>query len=246
MLHYGLTNVGRVREHNEDALTAATLQWGGDVFIVSDGVGGHAGGEVASRIVVETLPLLLEERLEALGPAPTMEAVQDVLGEAIASLCRKVEQQARDMAGVRGLAATVVCGLVAADTLVLGHLGDSRAYLLRDGRLQLLTSDHTVAQILLDLGEIGPEEFKDHPARGRLTQAVGMEQEPAPSLRHLQLHQGDRVLLCSDGLHGMVDDEAIARALQEAAGPEAACSQLVELALEGGGKDNVTALVFQA
>jgi len=242
MRHCGATHAGNVRENNEDAWTAAELPNGFSLFVVSDGVGGHAGGETASRIVVETLPLLLEEYA---GRAASIPALQRVLKRSLIQLSRVVEQQARDIPGLGGLAATVVCCLTDGWQALVGHMGDSRCYLLRQGRLELQTRDHTVARMLLDIGEITHKEFRRHPGQARLTQAVGMGQEPMPEVQALDLEPGDWLLLCSDGLHGQVEDEDIAGLLTPPAPPEELCDRLVQAALEAGGGDNITALLVE-
>lgn len=241
MRFFGLSHAGKVREHNEDAWGLTRLQTGSSLAVVSDGVGGRAGGEVASRIVVETLPQLLEASLESNQDLAGLEAA---VKNSLTRLSRSLLEQSRDMAGLKGLAATVVCALLSGESLVLGHMGDSRAYLFRENHLRKLTQDHTVTQMLLDQGEISGAEAATHPARGRLTQAVGMEQTPLPELASFPLQQGDRLLLCSDGLHGMVGDKIISCVLADGHETERACRGLIDAALEAGGRDNVTALII--
>lgn len=242
MRYHGLSDTGLVRDHNEDAWSATELESGHVLCIVSDGVGGRAAGEVASRVVTDTLPQVLQPRIAA---GMDAAALGHALIESLQELSRSVWQQSMEVPGMKGLAATVVCALVAGDTAVIGHMGDSRVYLLRNGQLSLLTRDHTVVQMLVDIGEVAEEDAREHPAAGRLTQAVGMEQDPLPGLRVEALKGGDVLLLCSDGLHGMVDDSQINELLRNHHDPEEACRGLVAAALEAGGRDNVTVLVIE-
>lgn len=240
MRYSGITDVGRVREHNEDAWRVAKLEAGQDLFVVSDGVGGHASGEVASKIVAETLSVLLDERIS---PNAETDALQTILKDCLTELNRIVVQHAQGASGVRGMAATVVCGLLSKNMLVVGHMGDSRCYLYRNNNLGQITKDHTVVQMLLDLGEITSDQAFGHPSSGRITQAIGMEQDPLPGIAVVELQRGDRLVFCSDGLHGMIDPEAITALLASGRKPEIAGMNLVRAALEAGGRDNVTVIV---
>jgi protein phosphatase len=237
--HAGLSDRGLVREENEDSWWVAPEE---DLFLVSDGMGGHAGGAVASKIVVEVLPELLRKRLAGVGDLETPEARKQVEG-AIAELSRQIREQTRDAPDLRGMGATVVLAMLRDTRALVAHLGDSRAYLLREGRLRQLTRDHTVVQLLLDAGEIEPGEAAHHPARGQLTRCVGMEGEPLPDLMLLDLEPGDRLLFCTDGLTGMLGDGKIADLLGRVSESDEACRSLVEAANQAGGQDNVTVVV---
>ncbi|GAB6907571.1 hypothetical protein JCM12296A_34080 [Desulfosarcina cetonica] len=242
MRYAGLTDPGHLREHNEDAWQVCSLTSGHMLFVVSDGVGGHAAGEIASRIVVETLPLLLDPRISR---DTDVIAQKRAMEESLAALSYQVLAQTRQMPGAAGMAATAICGLLADGMLVLGHMGDSRCYRLRDGILQRLTKDHTVVQMLLDLGEIAANQLIGHPAAGRLTQAVGMDQEPLPHISAIALNPADILLFCSDGLHGMIDDEKITGILSLRQKPKNICKTLLNAALEAGGRDNITVIVVE-
>ena len=141
------------------------------------------------------------------------------------------------------MGATVVMALVQDDRAFIAHMGDSRAYLLRRGKLRPLTDDHSIVGILLRTGEIRPEEAEHHPARGQLSRYVGMEDEVYPDVRTVRLASGDRLLLCTDGLTGMVPDDTIMGLLAVSEEPQVACDHLVEAANAAGGKDNITAVI---
>ena len=232
----GLTDCGRVREHNEDNWFGGPEQ---GLFIVSDGMGGQAAGEVASKIVVETLPELIRQRLKGIDDLAARDAKKRIVS-AISDLSNQVRNESRKRPGLAGMGATVVLVLIRESLALIAHMGDSRAYLFRGGRLEQLTKDHSIVQLLIDSGEITPEEAATHPARGKITRCVGMQGEPIPEARCLELETGDRLLLCSDGLTGMVSDAEITGVLRTDNAPEIVCQSLVEAANARGGEDNVT------
>ncbi|HYZ10592.1 MAG TPA: Stp1/IreP family PP2C-type Ser/Thr phosphatase [Actinomycetota bacterium] len=218
------TDVGRVREGNEDSYMVHEA-----LFAVADGMGGHQGGEVASKLALDTL-------LKATDGAALAQAVQDAN--------RAVFERAGSDPALAGMGTTLTAFLADRDTLRLAHVGDSRAYLLRDGELQRITTDHTVVEGLVEKGELTPHEASIHPQRSILTRAIGVEGEVQVDQGSIDVLPGDRLLLCSDGLTGMVDDEHIHRILDERRDPQAAADALVEAANEAGGQDNVTAVVI--
>jgi protein phosphatase len=236
----GLTDKGRLRDSNEDAWFADRQQ---GLFIVSDGMGGHAAGEVASGIVVQALPPLIQQRLQGLPPSSSPD-IADVLVSAIRDLSEQVLEESRNHPALDGMGATIVLCLVQDRQAVIGHLGDSRAYLLRRHELHRLTRDHSIVQILIDAGEIREEEAPTHPARGKITRAVGMPGLALPDTKVLNLAAGDRLLLCCDGLTDMLTDDQIARILRTSDTPEVACRYLVEAANRAGGRDNITTVVM--
>ncbi len=237
--HAGLSDRGRVRARNEDRWTADVER---GLFVVSDGIGGATAGELASEIVIEALPALIFERLSGLENPEGPETVERVRA-ALAELSDKLRKESAGRLGLEGMGATVVVALVEDRAALVAHMGDSRAYLWREHTLKLLTHDHSLVQALIDAGEITVEQAADHPARGRLTRHIGMEGDPLPEARRLELRAGDRLLLCTDGLTGMLDDPLLLLILNEQPDPEAACRALVDAANEAGGTDNITALV---
>lgn len=232
------TDVGRVREINQDALLAAP-----SVLAVADGMGGHHGGEVASRIAVEEL-----ERVEAGGSdsRAAAAAVQEALAAAQARIADyAAEQGSKDPVWYAGT--TVVAAVLATDDAgpvwVVANLGDSRAYLLTEEGLRRVSVDHSVVQELLDAGRITPAQAAVHPERHVVTRALGGPGVPEPDFFRLPAAPDARLLLCSDGISGMIDDAAIARVLAEVPDPQDAADRLVVEALEAGGLDNATAVV---
>ncbi len=240
----GLSDIGHVREKNEDAWVAVPEM---GLFIVSDGIGGNFAGEVASKIVVEALPKLLREKIAqsaGSGEDPTDDQVIDLIKDAICELSNDLRARTKDEPGLEGLGATVVLALARNDRVNIAHMGDSRAYLLRDAGFKQLTHDHSLVQLLVDNGEIKPEEAAIHPSHGQLTRSVGMEGEPLPEANSFQLQQGDRILLCTDGLTGMIDDQELCKLMSVDSPLNEVCQSLIAAANEAGGTDNITATII--
>lgn len=238
--HAGLSDTGRSREKNQD-------QWIVDeeinLFLVSDGIGGNFAGEVASKIVAEALPLMIRARLGDEESWAEKDPKHEV-SEAIVELSNSIRDKTENQPGMEGMGATVVLALIRGDLALIAHMGDSRAYLHRDERLEQLTHDHSIVQLLIDNHELTPEEAQDHPARGQLSRSVGMGGEPIPEVQEHQLKSGDQLLLCTDGLTGMIRDREILSILDTYADVQAASKKLVDAANEAGGKDNITAVLI--
>jgi serine/threonine protein phosphatase PrpC len=220
------TDIGLVREGNEDSyLTEEPL------FAVADGMGGHRGGEVASQLAVETLEKLFKKGAGDL-PDQVQEANRVVFERSV------VDEK------VAGMGTTLTAALVEGDRVRLAHVGDSRAYLLRDGDLRRLTEDHTLVHRMVTEGEISQEEAETHPQRSVLTRALGVETVVDVDDDTVQVRPGDRLLLCTDGLTSMVSEQAIEKVLRAVPDPQEAAERLVQIANEGGGTDNTTVVVL--
>jgi protein phosphatase len=221
------TDVGRVRGHNEDAYLVDD-QLG--LVAVADGMGGHQAGEVASATA-----------LEALRAAVTSgEGIRDAVTAANEAVYDKSTTDER----LRGMGTTLTAATLATGgTLLVGHVGDSRAYLLHDAKLQRLTTDHSLVEELIQAGEITPEEAQADPRRSMITRALGIEPDVDVDLYPTQLSGGDRLLFCSDGLTGMVSEVEIGTILAEEHDAGAAARRLVAAANTAGGIDNITVLV---
>lgn len=238
----GLTDVGCVRERNEDAFLSDA---GMGLFIVADGMGGRRGGDMAARLAVESLQASIRERL-ASGLDLRLEDVSSMSGlleGAVMAASKAIRDEGSAKMEYLGMGAAIVAALVAGGHVHIAYMGDSRAYLLRGGELRQLTDDHTIIGALLRHGEISPEEAIDHPAQGRLTRFAGMEPAAEPSMRSLALEAGDRLFLCTDGLWGAVGDGEMGRILSRPVGCEEACRALTDAGRTAGGEDNLTAVV---
>lgn len=225
------TDVGRVRQGNEDTSLVAD---DAGLWAVADGMGGHRAGEVASEIAVRTL----REAFVATGPSETALA-----GAAVAANAAIVAA-ANDDPELQGMGTTLVAvARTEADDLAYVNVGDSRIYLLRDGELQRLTVDHSLVEELVQEGSLTPEEARTHPRRNIVTRALGIAEQVQVDAGTITPYEGDRYLLCSDGLTDEVDEERMASVLRRLADPTDAAAELVRLAVEHGGRDNVTVLI---
>jgi PPM family protein phosphatase len=231
------TDVGLARSGNEDSHLR-----GRTVFAVADGLGGHRGGEVASAMAVAPLAALDGRAFPDAGEAA------DALAGAVREANRAIVERGRADPALWGMGTTVTAAAVAADrVLQLAHVGDSRAYLLRpDGPLRQLTTDHTVVEEAVRRGLLTRQQAAIHPQRGVVTRAVGLDPDlevdtPEP----LELEPGDQVLLCSDGLTEVVDDDQIAAALAGQADGDDACRALIAAANRAGGPDNITVVLLR-
>ena len=239
-VHYGATtDVGRVRQVNEDSFLASP-----PVFVVADGMGGHSGGDVASRIVVEEFAALVDSDLDARAGAA---AVADLLAKAQSRINQYGVEKRLSGADKWYAGTTAVVGLLVADDGVpkwlLANLGDSRIYRFGDGVLEQVSVDHSVVQELVEAGTITVEEMSTHPERHVVTRALGGPDDAEADFFLLPLVAVERLMLCSDGINAMIDDDVIAAILGEVEDPRDAADRLVAAAVEAGGRDNATAVV---
>ena len=222
---------GMVRKANEDSGFA-----GRTLLAVADGMGGHAAGELASSTAIATLAELDSEDV------PTQDLLT-ALDDAIVTAAERIAQFVEADSSRAGMGTTLTAIMWREGRIAVIHVGDSRGYLLRDGELSQITHDHTYVQSLIDAGRITAEEARRHPKRNLILRAIDGSALPEGETSMREAQAGDRYLLCSDGLSGVVEDAAIARVLTEVPDPTAAVSALVDLALEAGAPDNVTAVV---
>lgn len=235
----GLSHIGKVREENEDTFLMDPEL---GLFIVSDGMGGHRGGELASKIVIEDLPVMIEVRLDKL-KVGTPESIRTLFNKAIREQSRQLNLEGTSESGYKDMGATLVVALLRKGRAYIANLGDSRIYRFRNRRLVQLTKDHSVVSELLDKGKIKPEEVENHEAQGEITDYVGMEDKARPHIRSFQLKKDDRILLCTDGLTDSIEDKAIAAILSKNQECKEACQTLVDAANSAGGHDNITVVI---
>ncbi len=241
-----VTDIGMVREHNEDC---AHMEAARGFFIVADGMGGHAAGEVASAMAVETVRKTLEEaepEITAFTKAPTdagRRSLVQLLQQAVLQAHQAVFQRGQTEADKQGMGTTLDVVLVAGAEAFVAHVGDSRTYLVREGRSSQITTDHTVAEVLVIEGKLTIEEAQVSPLRTILVNAIGVSADVGVEMAHVTLKSDDRLLLCSDGLHDYFPaEDEIAQRLS-AAKPGEALAEMVELAKTRGGHDNITGVV---
>lgn len=228
------TDAGKVRQANEDAYYV-----GDTIYAVADGMGGHLAGEVASALALEPI-----EELDG-KVFPDAGAASEALTSAVRQANREVSERSRSRPEFRGMGTTLTVALIEGRRLHIGHVGDSRAYLLRDGDFKQLTDDHTLVQHLIDEGQITKEEAATHPQRSIVTRAIGVAPNVDVDTMSMDLEEGDTVLLCSDGLTGVVGDDQIRQHLEASQDDETTVRELIDLANRAGGPDNITIVLLR-
>lgn len=232
----GRTDKGLLRPHNEDALL---VEAGAGVLAVADGMGGHAAGEVASHLAIEAIGETLRGRSTV-----SEQSVPELLLQAVEEANQRIARRIDERPECRGMGTTVVIAVIHGPQFWVAHVGDSRAYLLRDGGLRQLTTDHSFVNELVRLGMLSREQAARDPRRNVVTRALGSGTVVVPDIQQELLQAGDLVLLCSDGLNTMLGDRTIHQLLSEPAdGLDSLCSRLIAAANEAGGEDNVTVIV---
>lgn len=244
---YGLSNVGMKRSHNEDHyLLNDDLQ----LYVVADGMGGHLGGEFASKMAVATV----EEVLQRLsGPEATViqgvntgdAAHGEKLRFAIKEAGRRIYDQSLYDEGLKGMGTTTVASYFEETTLYVANVGDSRGYLIHDGKIEQITEDHSLVSEQVKAGILSPEDAKGHRLKNIITRSVGYQEEVDPDIKAHLLKPGDRVIMCSDGLSNLVEDREIFDFASKQSLRDS-CENLIALANERGGDDNITVVVLQA
>ncbi len=243
-----VTDVGVVRDHNEDS---AFMEASKGFFIVADGMGGHAAGEVASAMAVDTVRSTLEgarAEIDAFKQAPSdagRRGIVQLLQSAVLAAHQAVYQRGQAESDKAGMGTTLDVVLVAGPEAFVAHVGDSRTYLIREGRSSQITTDHTVAEVLVIEGKLTIEEAQVSPLRTILVNAIGVSADVGVEMAHVTLKLGDRLLLCSDGLHDYFPhEEEIAQRLS-VEGTGSALAEMVELAKTRGGHDNITGVAVE-
>jgi len=246
---YGLTHVGRQRQHNEDSYLVADEA---KLFLVADGMGGHAAGEIASRIAVDSISEFILHTKEDDGTWPHaydehFKRSTNRLMAAVRLANTRVLEAMRKDARLRGMGTTVVACLADGETMSVAHVGDSRAYMIRNNQLQRITNDHSWVFEQVQAGMLTEAEAEKHPLRNVITRALGGALQVTPDASEIEVKEGDVFLLCSDGLTGMVPEDEILKVVTQSNGDlEKACQKLIEEANERGGLDNVTAILVKA
>jgi protein phosphatase len=255
---FGRTDVGRTREHNEDAFVVVDLSTNdaslqpsvrlhrlgarGSLFMVADGMGGAAAGEIASQMATEIVLREFREHWMNI-ENPTTEAFARVLKKAVQNANQQIHTYASSNQEFRGMGTTATIAGILGDTLYLAQVGDSRGYLVRDGVAKQITKDQSLMQKLIEAGELTEEEAAQSERRNIILQALGPEPAIKVDLTFQRLRRGDILVLCSDGLSGQVPKDEIARIVSEEKDLVVACRRLIDLANNAGGPDNITVIV---
>ena len=229
MISLGVSKTGLVRQRNEDRFYAK-----GPLLIVADGMGGYTGGEYASTMVVDIIVDVIE-RADII--------TVDVLREAILEANRMVFEKSQSYKELEGMGTTAVVAYVKEDTLLWAHVGDSRLYIYGDSQLRRMTNDHSMVQELVNAGTITEAEVIHHPKRNMLTRAIGVYNTVEVDTGMVEVHEGERILLCSDGLSGYIEESRIEEILSEESSESRVLEDLVQLVYDAGARDNVTIIL---
>lgn len=224
------SDVGRVRDGNEDSYLVQA-----PIYVVADGMGGHVAGDVASRIAVETISSMAND-----GTADEPAGLES----AVKAANKAIWEKAHEDQSLRGMGTTCTLVLVGESEVHLAHVGDSRAYLLRAGELSQISDDHTLVGRMVKEGRLSPEEAEHHPQRNIITRVLGVDQDVEVDITSIPVQEGDTILICSDGLSSMVESDAIRDVLVGTKDPQRAADDLIDLANDAGGEDNITAVVL--
>ena len=235
---FGKTDIGLVRESNQDAFSFGSFDDGNCWTVVCDGMGGVSGGQVASAICVEKVSEAIKRGYRN---KMTVSSAKNLLTTAINAANSAVFKKSQEDFEVRGMGTTVVAVIVLGNLAVVAHVGDSRAYLLND-EIKPITKDHSFVQLLIDTGKITEEEAKVHPDRNVITRAVGIEHVVDVETDIVDINNNDKLLICTDGLNGYVPDADILKTVNEYG--DSSTEKLVETANNAGGRDNVTVVML--
>lgn len=230
------TDIGKLREINEDTFLVEDK-----IFAVADGMGGHRAGEVASSMAID----ILKKRAGEFEEGDTPQRIQKMLKEALDEVNDAIVKKGETQGDYLGMGTTLTAFHISERRIFLVHIGDSRAYLIRNGKITQLTQDHTLVADMVGKGEISEEEARIHPLKNILVRALGTDIKAEVDLLSEEVQPGDRILLCSDGLSSMLRDEEILSIVNESESLENACQRLIDTANTNGGEDNTTVVLVE-
>lgn len=243
---YGLTDVGRKRKHNEDSLLVSDELC---LYVIADGMGGHSGGEYASKLAIETV----EDVIKNINSDPEATVISGVntdeadygerLRYSIQMASKKIYDRALYDPSLRGMGTTTVAALFCEGQVYVANVGDSRAYYFHANKMRQITTDHSLVNEQITAGLITRQDARSHKLKNIITRSVGYQEDVDVDVKKFEVHMGDKILLCSDGLSNMIEDGEIEKLVTQHSVKEA-CRKLVERANENGGEDNVTALLM--
>jgi len=240
-LVYGATDTGKIRKANEDYFLIDPQK---HIYIVSDGMGGHNAGEIASLNATNAIDeYMSEEKLGKIYRNPSL--AESLIKESIIFAHTRLQEMGQNNPAYKGMGCTVVMAIFVGNTMHLAHVGDSRAYLIDRSRLELLTTDHTVVMELMKKGKMTPEEARDSDLKNHLSQALGIPLDIEPDYMSRELSKGDRLLLCSDGLWNLVDDLNLFKILSSDRPHQKIIQDLIHEANKAGGSDNITCVMIE-
>ncbi len=241
---FGMTDVGLVRKNNQDSYAIRILDDSLAIAVVCDGMGGAQAGNIASAVAVESFTAAIEAACKD-GVPPDSGRKQELLRTACNTANAHIYERSKSNPEYEGMGTTLVAALILSHEIYVVNVGDSRCYILSDGQLRQITLDHSLVQALVDHGDITPEEARTHPNKHLITRAMGIDDQVKSDVFCIQRQAGDVLLLCSDGLSNVVDDDLLQTELAKPDAPENVAKELMRLAMEQGAPDNVTVILTQ-
>lgn len=241
MRYWGLTDPGCVRNQNQDVFVIQKLRGGGKLFVVCDGMGGAKSGNVASSLAAE---VFTQELRHSYRGQTDRETLEQILDKAVAMANFMVYEQARSVPDYEGMGTTLTAVLIRGKQAVVVNVGDSRVYHLSDG-IRQITEDHSLVQMMLRRGELTKEQALHFPGRNYITRAIGTDPAVECDIFHLELKRGELLLLCSDGLTNMVDEQEILFEVNHGGKLDLCCRRLRDITIDRGAPDNVTSVLVQ-
>lgn len=238
---FGKTDKGLVRSNNQDTYRTELLDNGYAFLILCDGMGGARAGNIASDKTAEGFLDYLKENCKE---SMDTKEIASVLNDGVRSVNRDVYELANSSPDYQGMGTTLVGGIALDDTIILANVGDSRAYLISQEHIAQVTQDHSLVEEMVRAGRLTKKEARHYPGRNLITRAVGVDESVEPDLYQITLHEGQKLLLCSDGLSGMLTDMEILKIVQGAEDVRSACDELIAQACEAGGSDNITVVLY--
>lgn len=235
-----VSNVGKVRNNNEDSYYISEKE-NFPLFIVADGIGGHNFGEIASKMAVD----VIKNTIKTIENYDNLDELESDMIKAISNANDEVYDMSNSADEYAGMGTTLTALYVYHDSMLIGHVGDSRTYAVNDREIRQLTEDDTIVNRLLKLGEITPSEAINHPKKNIITNAIGTDSNIDISLVQYNYGKGEYILMCTDGLTDMATNEEILNTINEQKTPSKISAKLLEIALEAGGKDNITLIIIQ-
>ncbi len=242
MEFFALSDKGRIRSNNEDSYAVGSFNDGSVWAVVCDGMGGASGGTVASKMCTESVT---EHISKAYREGASVSFIKNLLMSAVISANVEVFEKSREDVSLNGMGTTVVAAIVKAESAIIAHVGDSRAYLLRNGSLRQITKDHSMVQYMVDLGQITEEEAHTHPDRNVITRAVGVDEDIKVDIDIVDVEDGDLFIICTDGFSGFVSDSQVLEIADECENSQELSERLVNAANNNGGRDNITVAVVE-
>ena len=238
----GRSDIGKVRTTNQDAYHIGNISSNVAWSVVCDGMGGANAGNMASLVAVGAISANMDRNYN---PEKPDSSIHSLITTAVINANALVYQKSKQTPDLAGMGTTVVLTVIKNDRAYIAHAGDSRAYHISKSQIRQITKDHTMVQYLIETGELTPEEAKDHPKKHLITRAVGVDENIMVDYNEADLEKGDRVLICSDGLSNLVNEEEIAAIVKKNNTPTDAVDKLIELANERGGNDNITVVIME-